>query len=62
MVTGWNYINGFWYYMDASGAMWSNGWYNIDGKTYYLYGDGKMAANIRTADGHYVDASGVLVW
>lgn len=62
MVTGWNYINGFWYYMDASGAMWSNGWYSIGGKMYYLYSDGKMAANIRTADGHYVDASGALVW
>ncbi len=62
MVTGWNYINGFWYYMDASGAMWSNGWYSINGKMYYLFPDGKMAANIRTADGHYVDGSGALVW
>ena len=62
MVTGWNYINGFWYYMDTSGAMWSNGWYSINGKMYYLFPDGKMAANIRTADGHYVDGSGALVW
>lgn len=61
MVTGWNYINSFWYHMDASGAMQANGWYSIDGKMYYFYSNGVMAANVTTADGHYVDASGALV-
>ena len=47
--------------MDASGAMQANGWYSIDGKMYYFYSNGVMAANVTTADGHYVDASGALV-
>ena len=34
MKTGWIQDNSLWYYLDGSGAMYSNGTYNIDGKDY----------------------------
>lgn len=35
MTTGWQYVNGNWYYMDASGAM-KTGWQYINGKWYFF--------------------------
>ena len=39
MVTGWQQINGDWYYFDESGAMMKNAW--IDNHKYYVGPDGK---------------------
>ncbi|WP_244834230.1 hypothetical protein [Clostridium sp. BJN0001] len=51
MKTGWTIYNGYYYYLDNSGAM-KTGWFNdTDGKWYYLYEDGKMASN--TSVGNY---------
>ncbi|MDO5516141.1 MAG: leucine-rich repeat protein [Clostridium sp.] len=39
---GWTYIEGYWYYADASGNMYRNQWYFNGYNWYYLSGDGKM--------------------
>ena len=39
--TGWQQINGKWYYFDESGTMLT-GWHKIDGKWYYLDPNGIM--------------------
>lgn len=41
-LTGWQYINGHWYYLDGSGIM-NTGWIVLEGKWYYLNPDGAMA-------------------
>lgn len=61
MLTGWQKIGGEWYYLNASGAM-TTGWQLINGKYYYMDGSGVMYANRYTPDGHYVDASGAMMW
>ena len=61
MTTGWQQIKGYWYYMDPSGAM-TTGWQQINGKWYYMNPDGKMYSNTWTPDGHFVDASGAMIW
>lgn len=61
MTTGWQLINGCWYYMDPSGAM-TTGWQYVNGKWYCMDRNGIMYANTWTPDGHFVDASGALVW
>jgi glucan-binding YG repeat protein len=42
MVTGWNYIDGYWYCMNSSGAM-KTGWITSGNQKYYLTVTGKMA-------------------
>lgn len=59
MLTGWQYINGNWYYMNSGGAMLT-GWQHIGGKWYYFYSGGNMAANT-WIDNYYVNSSGVWV-
>lgn len=59
MVTGWNVINGYWYYFTSSGKM-ATGWQKIDNKWYYLSSDGKMAKNTWIGN-WYVNGSGVWV-
>ncbi|PEM34626.1 choline-binding protein A, partial [Bacillus pseudomycoides] len=39
MQTGWQQINGAWYYFNSSGAM-QTGWQQINGKWYYFNSDG----------------------
>ena len=60
MTTGWQMVNGAWYYMNGSGEM-QTGWQYIGGRWYYLGTDGAMYSNTRTPDGHYVDASGARI-
>ena len=60
MLTGWQYIEGSWYWFENSGAMYANGWKWIDGSCYYFFENGKMAANTEI-DGSYVNASGAWV-
>ena len=46
MVTGWQVIDGSYYYFDASGAMTTN-WQNVGGACYYmqLWKDGYWLAS-----------------
>lgn len=53
MATGWQYINGFWYYLQSDGSMAANKWVNDGTGWYYLYKDGSMARGA-TANGYYV--------
>jgi glucan-binding YG repeat protein len=53
MLTGWQNINGTWYYMEASGAMAANKWVG----NYYLTGSGAMAKNTWIGN-YYVGADG----
>lgn len=41
LTTGWQKIDGSWYYFNASGAM-QTGWINLGGTWYYLSGSGAM--------------------
>ena len=67
MMTGWQYINGVWYYLataeDAGktaglkeGDM-VTGWKQIGGKWYYFYENGAMAVNTRI-DGYAIGPDG----
>ena len=58
-VNNWEYIDGYWYFFDASGYM-KTGWIWVNGSCYYLYSDGHMASN-ETIDGCYVNFSGVWI-
>lgn len=65
MVTGWQYIDGDWFYFNPasdgySGVMKRACWTYIDGNWYYFYYDGTMARNTYV-DGYYVNSSGVWV-
>ena len=42
MLTGWQMINGEYYYLGTDGVM-TTGWQLIDGVYYYMHSDGKMA-------------------
>ena len=45
MQTGWQNINGSWYYLDSSGAM-QTGWQDIGGARYYFdTANGVLAVN-----------------
>lgn len=54
MATGWQKIDGSWYYFDGSGAMYANRWCG----DYYLGSSGAMLTNALTPDGYYVGSDG----
>lgn len=58
MATGWQYIDGEWYYFQNDGVMSANRW--ID-NTYYVDSQGHMLRNTTTPDGYKVDADGKWV-
>lgn len=61
MATGWQKIDGSWYYFNASGAM-QTGWINLGGTWYYLSGSGAMVTGWQKIDGswYYLDGSGAM--
>lgn len=54
MSTGWQKVNGRWYYLTSSGVMAKNKWVG----NYYLTGSGAMATNTWVGKYH-VNANGV---
>ena len=56
-VKGWLSDDQKWYWLDATGKMFSGGWKQIGGKWYYFYADGSMAAST-VIDGRKVGADG----
>ena len=50
--TGWQSINGSWYYFNEDSSM-HTGWLNYSGRRYYLYPDGMMATGWVFTNGHY---------
>ena len=63
VLTGWQKIEGSWYYFEVRhngfyGRGYRDGWFSISGKTYYFDADGKLAVNT-VVDGYQVDANGV---
>ncbi len=59
MATGWNSIDGSWYYLESNGAM-ATGWKQLEGKRYYLNINGSMKIGWLTLDGngYYFNSSG----
>ena len=57
--SGWELIDGKWYYFDGEGWM-VTGWQWVGDKCYYLTSSGAMAAEAWIGD-YYVDASGAWV-
>lgn len=58
-ASGWRYVNGNWYYMDADGVM-QTGWINDGEKWYFLQSDGSMAYNTYIG-GYYLSWDGSWV-
>lgn len=61
MVTGWNQVNGVWYYFDGNGAMAANRWIETNGMWYYVDNNGSLFTGGTTPDGYRVDQNGVWV-
>lgn len=57
MATGWQLVNGSWYYLSGSGAML----HDCLAGNYYLGSSGAMLTNARISDGYYVGADGAWV-
>lgn len=62
IVTGWQKLNGKWYYFDQNGEMLKNSWLNDNG-WYYLDGDGVMATGwIKVSNKwYYLNAHGLML-
>lgn len=58
-ATGWNYIDGQWYYLGNDGKM-QIGWIYDSGNWYYCRSNGTMAINT-IIDGYAVDSNGVWI-
>ena len=58
-ATGWQNVNGTWYFMNNSGIM-QTGWVNVGGKWYYMNSNGSMATGWVNTSGkwYYLNASG----
>ena len=60
--SSWSYVNGKWYYYDASGIL-SVGWKYIDGAWYYFNSNGVMQTGWQQIAGnwYYMDSSGAML-
>ena len=69
MVSGWQFINGNWYYLypvaDGNQGYMFTGWHQINGLWYYFSQEeatlGAMTADTTTPDGYQVNADGVWI-
>ena len=59
MTTGWQQIDGQWYYMDQAGVM-QRGWFKDNDKWYFLLPNGAMATNT-VIDGRQIGADGIWI-
>lgn len=61
-LTGWQYVNDRWYYLDAGGIM-KTGWIILNNKWYYLNADGAMATGwlYLNYKWYWADQSGEIV-
>ena len=61
MQTGWQKVNGIWYYMKGSGAM-QTGWQKVNGVWYYMNGSGAMQTGWQKVNGvwYYMSGSGAM--
>ena len=63
MKTGWQKVDGNWYYLAASGKM-ATGWVQVGGKWYYMSKEsnslGQMLANT-TVEGYKLGADGAMI-
>ena len=61
MVTGWQKIDGSWYYFGAGGSM-QTGWQKIGGKWYYMNESGVMQTGWKKISGrwYYFEGSGAM--
>ena len=59
--TGWQKIDGKWYYMDENGEAKTD-WQQVDGKWYYMDKNGVMQTGWQQVDGkwYYMDKNGVM--
>ena len=61
MVTGWQMIDGSWYFFRDEGAKITNGWTQDRGKWYFLGPDGVMQTGWVDGGRYYCRPSGVMV-
>ena len=62
LATGWQKVDGVWYYLDGSGAM-QTGWLQDGGTWYYLNSSGAMVTGWAKVGGtwYYLKGSGAMV-
>ena len=63
MVTGWQKIDGKWYFFDKTNGDMKTGWLSNNGKIYYLGTDGVMVIGFNEVNGktYYFDGSGKML-
>ena len=61
MVTGWNRIDGIWYFFRNSGGLAKTRWVETNGMWYYVDDNGSLFTGGTTPDGFLVDENGVWV-
>ncbi len=61
MVTGWNQIDGIWYFFRNSGGLAKTRWVETNGMWYYVDDNGSLFTGGTTPDGFLVDENGVWV-
>ena len=61
-VTGWEKVDGYWYYFNASGVM-QKGWKKVDGYWYYFNQNGCMITGWKNVDGYwyYFNQNGCMI-
>ena len=58
-LTGWKFVNNYWYDMDPSTGLMQTGWIQWKGDWYYLKENGAMAYNT-TIEGYFLGADGAM--
>ena len=61
-LTGWQLVNGTWYYMDKTTGIMQTGWLNDNGTWYYLQANGAMKTGWLNDRGtwYYLQANGAM--